>query len=880
MVLGETMFRTSNLGSPGGGGISATKFNLGNGLATPSRPDFHNVSSPVVASPRTPSDRTNGATPMRCAAPADWMSKVEYALSAPNVPQKVFELTPLLESCPLKDLPDVYRSIVERVFSQGPRGWSLSLTQKSAHPREYVTISQFLCATGPLLSACNRLLSDPYVRFDFPVSKLSPATRGQLEVGQLSPFLAIKLPASLTSSTLHLNSFEFYMFSFAAYIVQPDATDNRFIAGESVYPYILEDYLTYFLPCNGSSVPPLPFQLAVPSSPPQTVPEPCFTPHKSLLRQTYLNPSSSTPCRAVSPPSNTPLPTGETWRSETLVSTFTEFWLTQFVQNKSSYTTSPGLPSSSEPSIAVSDTLRIVRMLIKHLHYFSNSGGPNDIIPLDQLKRSVIPSVKKQLYHLFKYTFSHWPHDASFRLVLETWLSYVQPWRYTENATLARERGGGEDGVVDHRWQVFIAENVVLYTAVLRQLLPRFFRMDLTASKNAYMLFRISKVFSQHGLVEMVRSAEAGLDKVSSMNGGYGSTSGLHSFSNIPGEMSRVEADESLTSAARFHLQDMEGAGARYSPVFSTEFRETVFSLLSVAARACAAAKESLAECGKGVVVPPTGLGWIKTLLEGGTTTSNDTQEEEELKKTVQYLSSSVTSLSQVFELQNPTEMGHSVLGGEAKSHPGSRSPEMTDKGMLTPHGRWQVVQGVAKPDVKYEGDPDLRPITSNELVVMVRVLHGLSNWIRTRYQDKLSRLYYSPGLVGICSRLVLAPPTTFYTRTRSLSGGCAMRATQRHPARLVLRPLADKHVLGYLTLAILVLHFFGWGYVSGLVLLLLLAFVGLVGRGAWLMVTGQEEGANKRRGSEEGGAGGRRKESEEDFDDSRDGFSIKSKLR
>ena len=42
-----------------------------------------------------------------------------------------------------------------------------------------------------------------------------------------------------------------------------------------------------------------------------------------------------------------------------------------------------------------------------------------------------------------------------------------------------------------------------------------------------------------------------------------------------------MEVDESLTAAARFHLQDIDGAGARYSPVFSTEFRETVFSLLS-----------------------------------------------------------------------------------------------------------------------------------------------------------------------------------------------------------------------------------------------------------------------------------------------------------
>ena len=33
-----------------------------------------------------------------------------------------------------------------------------------------------------------------------------------------------------------------------------------------------------------------------------------------------------------------------------------------------------------------------------------------------------------------------------------------------------------------------------------------------------------------------------------------------------------MEVEESLSAAARFHLQDMEGTGARYSPVFSTEF--------------------------------------------------------------------------------------------------------------------------------------------------------------------------------------------------------------------------------------------------------------------------------------------------------------------
>ena len=84
------------------------------------------------------------------------------------------------------------------------------------------------------------------------------------------------------------------------------------------------------------------------------------------------------------------------------------------------------------------DTLKIVRMLIKHLHYFSNSGGPHDVTPLDQvilashwsvllilashwstlllhtsqLKRATLPGVKLRMYAMFKYVFNYWPHDT------------------------------------------------------------------------------------------------------------------------------------------------------------------------------------------------------------------------------------------------------------------------------------------------------------------------------------------------------------------------------------------------------------------------------------------------------------------------------------
>jgi hypothetical protein len=53
------------------------------------------------------------------------------------------------------------------------------------------------------------------------------------------------------------------------------------------------------------------------------------------------------------------------------------------------------------------------------------------VTPLDQLKRCVLPGMKQQIYSMFKYTFTHWPHDMSFRLVLETWLSYIQVPHYS-----------------------------------------------------------------------------------------------------------------------------------------------------------------------------------------------------------------------------------------------------------------------------------------------------------------------------------------------------------------------------------------------------------------------------------------------------------------
>ena len=300
------------------------------------------------------------------------LGSVEYALNAPALHQRCYELSVLLAECPMKDLPTVFHTIVDKIFglSSGGRGWGLNSIQKSGQYKDFLAISDFLSSRGPVMKACYRLLADPYLRYEFPMALLSQPTRQQLEAGCVSPFLAAKLSThSASAMVLQLNSFEFYMFTFAAYIVQPYPLDNKFIPGESLYPNVLEDYLSYFLPCDGTTPPSLPFPLAVSAAPiMESRPLAPATPtRKSLLKQSVM---MATPLR--SPPTATTTvvssPSGqEIWRSETLINTFAEFWLTPFSPPAAARGRhgSPSLEAATaDLTFPASDTLRIVRKVV------------------------------------------------------------------------------------------------------------------------------------------------------------------------------------------------------------------------------------------------------------------------------------------------------------------------------------------------------------------------------------------------------------------------------------------------------------------------------------------------------------------------------------
>ena len=145
-----------------------------------------------------------------------WTTRTEMALNSFNsIWQKCEDLKFILENCSIKELSVIWHTIVDRMLMLGGgRGWDISSISRTQSPRDYTAISSFLASSGSLLSAANKLLADPYIRYEFPVSRLSPSLVHQISScsHSLSSFISSRLSHNMQQ--LSLNSFEFYMFTF------------------------------------------------------------------------------------------------------------------------------------------------------------------------------------------------------------------------------------------------------------------------------------------------------------------------------------------------------------------------------------------------------------------------------------------------------------------------------------------------------------------------------------------------------------------------------------------------------------------------------------------------------------------------------------------
>lgn len=85
------------------------------------------------------------------------------------------------------------------------------------------------------------------------------------------------------------------------------------------------------------------------------------------------------------------------------------------------------------------ERVRIVRVLVKHIHSFSAKHHMDPAVRSSALRKYARQIMCSKAYHYVKHLVMTWPLDASFRLVMELWLSLIQPWRYTNN-TISQDR--------------------------------------------------------------------------------------------------------------------------------------------------------------------------------------------------------------------------------------------------------------------------------------------------------------------------------------------------------------------------------------------------------------------------------------------------------
>ncbi|XP_078451581.1 LOW QUALITY PROTEIN: sphingomyelin phosphodiesterase 4 [Lampetra planeri] len=818
------------------------------------------------------------------------------------------DLTRTIDEYTSKDLQGIFEWLVASIFgADGEPGWNLLYIKNKESPTDYAAVNDFLSPCGAMMRLVYKLQVDD-AKFSYQVSKLPAPARGALQEGLLpteSPLYVNKLVGGGLVLSLSLNAFEYYLFSFANYLVLPKTSlSPQYAAGpNNLYTALVEDYLKYFLPTMGNAPASPTHTLTKAPSPPNHRPVSCLqspysSPLSALLKRPIQHQSPVTPDPAAH----------QIWHSETLLQVFVELWLHHYSPEVFQKMQSPqarmevmqwrlcaqGVPLGSplppaycglllqeEQFVPTEEHVRVVRLLVKHLHYFSSSArdpppaSPSSpyhsqpTSPLDNFKRVVIPRfVQKKLYVFLQHCFSHWPLDYSFRVVLETWLSYIQPWRYTE-----WPNGGGEsdDPTVPEKWAVFVQENLLFYTRLFQVFVGRTLRSDLSSARHTLMAYRAAKVYAQCNLCALIMKGEQLLQEPehispqrqqqspaargssptpappSSLRWGGG---GAHAPRQaLPGDGA---------ARVRLHVCALEGQERTYTPLFGSEGRTAVLQLvqaLQQAQRQAAAAMtapnragEVVSGGGGGSNGPSGGrsflsmLGLTWDLGYGSASANGDDYEAVDTRKLGEHLQKSIEFFSQTFRINAALVVPrHSWMGPGAPDFGTGELPDCApgkDGQMLTPLGRYQLMNGLRRFNIQYSGDPELQPIRSYENPTLVRLLYRLTSALNLRYNSQMQALCRRPGFLGRLSRYYLCPPRVAsmprLSSTESNSSSSSsfrepviMAAAAAHTPRLSLRFLASyRNALGLLLLYALARVLLSLDPL-GFMLLLLLAALG-----------------------------------------------------
>uniref|UniRef100_A0A673N3D7 Sphingomyelin phosphodiesterase 4 n=1 Tax=Sinocyclocheilus rhinocerous TaxID=307959 RepID=A0A673N3D7_9TELE len=755
---------------------------------------------------------------------ADWINKPLH--------QRCHELSKIIDDYPAKELHAIFPWLVESVFGSLDgilSGWNLRFLQ--ARSAEYNIAMDFLDPSGAMMKLVYKLQAEEY-KYEFPVSYLPGPIKSSIHAGVLPdcPLFHNKIQFPM-SGLLLLNPFEYYMFSFASSLINyPPGQHGS--CSDSAYFVLVDTYLKYFLPTEGN-VPPSPFSdtrgtVASPAPRSPNVPYVGYGGHSTSLLKRHITHQPSV---------NADPAAQEIWRSETLLQVFVEMWLHHYSLEMYQKLQSPQVKEPFTPS---EEHVLVVRLLVKHLHAFSSSLKQESISsspsahshssPLEELKRVVVQRfVQQKLYVFLQHCFGHWPLDVSFRAVLETWLSYIQPWRYTGEKN--NMQADGQNRIVPDKWASFVQENLLMYTKLFQGFLNRAMRTDLVNAKNALMVFRVAKVFVQPNLSEMIQKAEQLFLEpehaiLQRQNRVFLTPSHGGSFLS-----SRQPVGTDSVFKVKSHVYSLEGQDCQYNLMFGPDLRKNVLKLIQIIAQARQTAKR-ISDHSTEMAANNSFLSWfaVGSSDHNSTFTGGEMDDMGEgVKKTHEFLDKALDYLCQIFRL-NAGQLSQLLVNVASVDDEGA-SKQLPDcipseNGfVLTDLGRLQIINGLRRFEIEYQGDPELQPIRSYENAFLVRLMFQISSFINARFGDHMEALCSRQDLLGSIGRHYLSSSSKVAEQRRKSPVPRQMRDRPQR-ARLSLRVLASYRTLLILLLLYMLFALLSFGTLSSTGLVLIVSFL------------------------------------------------------